>query len=143
MSRFVDFNLTKRTDELMKPSEKALQAEFNSVTNQKLLHKSVLTRIDPRASYRSVMENMATVFRTSISKNSLPTVDEMNGAVMTLMSRSHQSEKEHQERFVQRIYEHKNVPQSFLPRPSMSIDRNETDRFSTDPRGKHTIEFTR
>lgn len=139
MSRFVDFSLSKRTDELMRPSEKALYREFHSNENQQLVYKTVLTQVSPRASFRSVMDEMAVVFRSSISQDSHPSVDDMNASVYRRMSRSISLEKNHQERFVARVFENSNVPKKFLPRPSMALDRDMDD----EARGKYSIEFTR
>lgn len=139
MSRFVDFSLSKRTDELMRPSEKALSKQFNSTENQQLVFKTVLTEVNNRASFRSVMDEMGVVFRSSISKDSLPSVDDMNVSVYQRMSRALSMEKRHQERFVSRVFENSNVPTNFLPRPSMALDRDMDD----EARGKYSIEFTR
>lgn len=139
MSRFVNFSLTKRTDELLRPTEKILLAEFDSPTNQKLVFKTVQSEIDPRASFRGVMDHMRVVFRSSIAHDTLPSVDEMNDAVYRKVSSEIESSRLNQERFVNRVYENSNVPTSFLPRPSMTLERDEDD----EARGKYTIEFTR
>jgi hypothetical protein len=139
MSRFVDFSLSKRTDELLRPSEKALEKEFTTRENQQLVFKTVLTRVDPNASFRSVIEEMRAVFRSSISSDTLPSVEEMNSSVYRRMARSSLLSKTHQERFVTRVFENGNVPTRFLPRPSMALDRDLDD----EARGKFSIEFTR
>ncbi len=122
MHGFADFSLPKRTDELLRPSEKGLEKEFKSRDNQRVVHGTVVTEIDPGASFRSVMEVMDAVFRSAISTDSLPTVDEMNSTVYGRISESLSAERVHRARFVERTFENSNVPRSFLPRPSMSLD---------------------
>lgn len=139
MSRFVDFSLSKRTDELMKPDEKALHEEFHSKENKNLVYKTVLSQVDPRASFRSVMDVMKTVFRSAISGDAHPSIDEMNASVYQKMSRTLSLSESHRERYVKRVFENSNVPKSFLPRPSMALDRDLDD----EARGKFSIEFTR
>lgn len=139
MSRFVNFSLTKRTDELLRPTEKTLLAEFNSMTNQQLVFKTVQSQINPRVSFREVMDKMRVVFRSSIVNDTLPSVEEMNNTVYQKVSSDVERSRLTQERFVNRVYENSNVPKSFLPRPSMTLERDEDD----EARGKYTIEFTR
>lgn len=139
MSRFVNFSLTKRTDELLRPTEKTLLDEFNSTINQQLVFKTIQTNIDPRISFREVMDQMRVVFRSSIVHDRLPSVEEMNENVYKKISADVERSRLAQERFVSRVYENNNVPKSFLPRPSMTLERDEDD----EARGKYTIEFTR
>lgn len=139
MSRFVNFSLTKRTDELLRPTEKILLQSFNSTTNQQLVFKTVQTQVDSRASFRGVMDQMRVVSRSSIVHDTLPSVEEMNDEVYRKVSSEVESSRLSQERFANRVFENNNVPKSFLPRPSMTLERDEDD----EARGKYTIEFTR
>lgn len=139
MSRFVNFSLTKRTDEMLRPTEKVLLESFNSRTNQQLVFKTVKAQIDSGASFRGVMDHMRVVSRISIAHNTLPSVDEMNDEVYRRFSSELERSRLNQERFASRVFDNSNVPRSFLPRPSMTLERDEDD----DARGKYTIEFTR
>lgn len=139
MSRFASFSLTKRTDELLRPTEKILLESFNSTTNQQLVFKTAQTRIHPGTSFRGVMDQMKIVSRSSIAHDTLPSVEEMNDEVYRRVSSEVESSRLSQERFANRVFENSNVPKSFLPRPSMTLDRDEDD----EDRGKYTIEFTR
>ena len=138
MSRFLEFSLSKRTDELLKPAEKSLHKEFNTNENQQLVYKTVITQIDSRASFRSVMDEMGSVFRSAISGDSLPSVEDMNRMVYQRMSNSLRREDLHTKRYVSRTFENSNLPRTFLPRPSMDLDVD-----SQESRGKHLIEFNR
>ena len=138
-SGFLDFSLYKRTDELLRPSEMALEKEFKSKENKQLVYKTVVTQVNPRASFRLVTDEMEDVFRTVISKDVHPSIDEMNAMVYQKMSRSLSLYTAHQERYVERAYENSNIPRMLLPRPSMNVERGVDD----EARGKFTIEFTR
>ena len=139
MSRFVTFSLGKRTDELMRPREKILHKEFNSVVNQQLVFKTVNTIVSSRVSFHEVMDHMEAVFRSALSSDDLPSVEDLNQTVYRRIDMESEQAELHRKRFVNRIYENANVPTTILPRPSMSIDRHEDD----ESRGKYSIEFTR
>lgn len=137
--RFVDFSLYKRTDELLRPSEMALEREFKSKENKQLVYKTVVTQVNPRATFRSVTDEMEDVFRSVISKDTHPSIDEMNSLVYQKLTRSLSLYVAHRERYVERAYENSNIPKMLLPRPSMNVERGMDD----EARGKFTIEFTR
>jgi len=82
---------------------------------------------------------MEDVFRSVISKDTHPSIDEMNSLVYQKLTRSLSLYVAHRERYVERAYENSNIPKMLLPRPSMNVERGMDD----EARGKFTIEFTR
>lgn len=127
MSRFSDFSLYKRTDELLRPSEKKLSDLFYSTENVQLLYKRAVTEVGMSVAYSEVTATMDTVFRRAIQTESLPRVSEMNGAVLGNLSKYFERMSTSQKRFTERVFQNSNVPTQLLPRPSYSSPDNDED----------------
>lgn len=127
MSRFFDFSLYKRTDELLRPAEKELSGRFHSTENIQLLYKRATTEVSISVPYSAVTVTMDAVFRSAIQTENLPTVSEMNGAVLGKLSRDLKMTSTRQKRYAERVFQNSNVPTQFLPRPSYSSHDNEED----------------
>lgn len=133
MSRFSDFSLYKRTDELLRPAEKQLSARFHSTENIQLLYKKALTEIGSGVSYSDVTTNMDAVFRLAISTEDLPDVSQMNMNVLDKLVSAAERENTNQKRFTERVFTNNNVPARLLPRPSYS-SHNDQDDEDDNPR---------
>lgn len=119
MSRFSDFSLRKRTDELLRPAEKDLSDRFYSAENTQLLHKKALTDIDEGVSYSHVMTTMDAVFRIAITKTEdFPDVSDMNAGVLRKIRSDTARVNASQKRYTERVFSNNNLPTNFLPRPS-------------------------
>lgn len=127
MSRFSDFSLYKRTDELLRPAEKDLSARFHSTENIQLVYKKALTELDSGVSYSDVTTNMDVVFRLATRSEDLPDVHQMNMNVLERLASAAESANANQKRFAQRVFTNSNVPTRFLPRPSYSSNTDEND----------------
>lgn len=135
-SRFMNFSLVKRTDELMKPSEIQLQQSFMNSDNIRLVHLTSMERVSPTLAFREVVDAMRVVFRISISSSDLPTVDYMNESVLLKLQSEYRRSRDMQRRQKDMAFTNSGIPGSFLPRPSMSLD-------SRDKTVDHVIEFRR
>lgn len=139
MNRFTRFSLVKRTDEPLRPSEKALKDDFHSDENTRLVYTMVMTNVGRDIPYINIMDTMKLVFRQSISTDDHPSVSEMNNHVTNMLIKKNQRRDDHQEAFTTRTFTNGNIPTKMLARPSMSIGRYEDD----ESRGKYTIELQR
>ena len=139
MSRFTQFSLVKRTDESFRPSEKKLDSEFNSKDNTTVVYRLVMSKIGNQIQYIDIVETMKLVFRQAISSDDHPSIEQMNNLVVEKLVRKSEIHVSRQQAFTKRTFENSNIPQNFLARPSMSIDKNEDD----ESRGKFTIELQR
>lgn len=120
MSRFFDFSLYKRTDELLRPAEKELSGRFHSTENIQLLYKRATSEVDAEISYSDVTTTMDIVFRLAIKTENLPQVPAMNTAVLHKLSDVTERTIRSQQLYTERVYKNNNVPTQFLPRPSYS-----------------------
>jgi len=120
MSRFFDFSLYKRTDVLLRPAEKELSGRFHSTENIQLLYKRATIEVGISVPYSDVTSTMDAVFRRAIQTENLPTVSEMNGAVLGKLSGDFERTSTSQKRYAERVFQNSNVPTQFLPRPSYS-----------------------
>lgn len=127
MSRFFDFSLYKRTDELLRPAEKELSGRFHSTENIQLLYKRALVEVNPRTRYADVTNEMDAIFRVAIKTEQLPSVSEMNTSVMQKLYAVTQREATSQKQYADRAFDKSNVPSHFLPRPSYSNDKDDQD----------------
>ena len=127
MSRFFDFSLYKRTDELLRPAEKELSGRFHSTENIQLLYKRAVSEVGTSVSYSGVTTTMDAVFRRAIQTEDLPEVSEMNGAVLSRLSKDSESMNVNQARYAERVFQNSNVPAQFLPRPSYSSRDDEEE----------------
>lgn len=127
MSRFFDFSLYKRTDELLRPSEKELSSRFYATENIQLLYKKAVTEVDTSVAYSDVTVKMDTVFRGAIQTEDLPSVSEMNRAVLGKLSKDLERASTSQKRYTERSFQHSNVPTQILPRPSYGSHDNDND----------------
>lgn len=119
MSRFSDFSLYKRTDELLRPSEKDLRDRFYSAENIQLIHKKALSDIDKGVSYSHVMTTMDAVFRIAITKTvDSSDVSDMNVGVLRKIYNDIARVNVSQKRYTERVFSNHNLPTNFLPRPS-------------------------
>lgn len=138
MSRFSDFSLYKRTDELLRPAEKELSGRFHATENIQLLYKKAVSEIDTTVSYHNVTRTMDTVFRLAIQTEDLPGVSDMNASVLRKLSDFARHNEASQNRYAERTFTKSNVPTNFLPRPSYSSHRGDSDDREDD-----TIELLR
>ena len=128
MSRFFDFSLYKRTDELLRPAEKELSGRFHSTENIQLLYKRATSEVGISVPYSDVTSTMDAVFRRAIQTENLPTVSDMNGAVLGKLSGDFERTSTSQKLYAERVFQNSNVPTQFLPRPSYSSSHdNEQD----------------
>ncbi|CAM9094212.1 unnamed protein product [Ectocarpus sp. 12 AP-2014] len=127
MSRFHDFSLYKRTDELLCPAEKNLSAHFHSTENIQLVYKKALTEVDSGVSYSDVTAKMDAVFRIAISTEDLPGVDQMNNSVLESLASDYRRASENQKRFAERVFTNSNVPSRILPRASYSSNNGDSE----------------
>ncbi len=119
MSRFSDFSLYKRTDELLRPAEKDLRDRFYSSENIRLIYKKALSDIIAGVSYSHVMTTMDAVFRLAITKTEeLPDVSDMNAGVLRKIQTDTARVNASQKRYTERVFSKNNLPTNFLPRPS-------------------------
>lgn len=138
MSRFSDFSLYKRTDELLRPAEKELSGRFHATENIQLLYKKAVSEIDASVSYHHVTRTMDSVFRLAIQTEHLPSVSDMNTSVLRKLSHFARHNETSRNRYAERSFTQSNVPTSFLPRPSFSSHRGDSDGREDD-----TIELLR
>lgn len=139
MIRFTSHVLTNSIEDRYTPSEIILRKAFFHEDNVTLIHKTLRSTVDSGASYADVVDLMEKIFRLSIMRDSPFGVDTMNGNVLSEFRRKHEMLMLHTERHTSRAFVGNNIPNTFLPRPSMTIDRHEDD----ESRGKHTIELFR
>lgn len=118
MSRFVDFSLYKRTDELLRPAEKSLRDLFLSPTNTVLVYNKALVDIDSGVSYVDVTTAMDAVFRTAVHTDNLPEVSVMNNRVLDNIRAATDRVTSSRDRYAERAFGKSNLPTHFLPRPS-------------------------
>jgi hypothetical protein len=137
MSRFSDFSLYNRTDELLRPAEKRLSCQFYSTVNIQLVYKRAQSEIDSYIPYSDVTTAMDAVFRLAIRTENLPGVVEMNTDVLHRLSDATERTNTSQHRFAERVFKNSNVPAQFLPRPSFSSHNDDKDG------GDHPIELLR
>ena len=128
MSRFFDFSLYKRTDELLRPAEKELSGRFHSIENIQLLYKRALSEVDPKIPYADVTTAMDAIFRLSITTEKLPSVSEMNTSVIRKLSATSKRDSTSQKLYSERVFVNSNVPTRFLPRPSYRDDKDDDDQ---------------
>ena len=121
MSRFADFGLYRRTDELLRPAEKDLSGRFHSTENTQLLFNTAKTEINSRVSYSDVTRTMDAVFRIAIGNENLPTVSDMNSVVIRRLRDSTDMTALSQKRYTERAYHNNNIPTKLLPRPSYDL----------------------
>lgn len=127
MSRFFDFSLYRRTEELLRPAEKELSGRFHSAENTQVVYKKALSEIDPNVSYADVTTTMDAVFRLAIQTQDLPEVSEMNNSVLRKISNAMERMNTRQNRYAERVFTNSNVPTRFLPRPSYSSRDDDDD----------------
>ena len=139
MSRFVGFSLTKRTDELLRPSEKKLKDAFFQDENVKFIYLTVKSNSTIRLSYDKCLDIMDNVFRLSIVDDNHPSVNEMNIVVFKRIREQSDQIIDQQRVQKERAFTNANIPTNILPRPSMALPRNDDD----EARGKYTIEMLR
>ena len=139
MNRFTKFSLVKRTDEPLRPSEKALRDNFHSDENTRLVYQTVMINVGRDVPYISIMDTMKLVFRQAISTDDHPSVSEMNKHVINTLTKRNEIRDNQQSAFTTRTFNNGNIPTRMLARPSMSIGRDEDD----ESRGKYTIELQR
>lgn len=118
MSRFFDFSLYRRTDELLRPSEKQLSREFHSSENTQLVYKRALSEVDSGPTYADVTASMDQAFRLSTQKQTLPSVEDMNSLALLNLSRAAERLSAGQKRYAERAFTNSNIPTRILPRPS-------------------------
>ncbi|CAM9204822.1 unnamed protein product [Pylaiella littoralis] len=118
MSRFIEYGLHKRTDELLRPAEKCLRGLFYSPTNTDFLYKKTLSDVDPGFSYGDLETIMDEVFLAAIATDDLPDVSDVNERVLDRIRKSAERINIRQVRYIERAFEHSNIPTRFLPRPS-------------------------
>lgn len=138
MSRFSDFSLYKRTDELLRPAEKELSGRFHATENIQLLYKKAVSEIDTAVLYHEVTRTMDAVFRLAIQTEDLPSVSDMNTSVLRKLSDFARHNGTSQKRYAERAFTKSNVPTSFLPRPSYGSHGGDSDDREDD-----TIELLR
>lgn len=124
MSRFFDFSLYRRTDELLRPAEKRLSRDFQSTENIQLVYKRALSEVDSGPTYADVTSAMDEVFRRSIQTEELPSVEEMNGLVLLNLARAAERLSAGQKRYAERTFSNSNIPTRILPRPSYTSLRD-------------------
>lgn len=124
MSRFSEFSLYKRTEDLLRPAEKDLSGAFHSTENIQLLFKRARTEVASDISYSDVTVAMDDVFRLAITSDNLPRVTDMNTAVIRKLIGAAERMSSSQKRYTDRVYKNSNVPAQFLPRPSFRFDQN-------------------
>jgi hypothetical protein len=139
MSRFSDFSLYKRTDELLRPAEKDLSDRFYSTENIQLVYKKALSDIDKGVSYSHVMTTMDAVFRLAITRREdFPAVSDMNAGVLRKVYNDTARVNVSQKQYTERVFSKNNIPTNFLPRPSYR-SLNDGD----DDEDDNTIELLR
>ncbi|CAM9132189.1 unnamed protein product, partial [Hapterophycus canaliculatus] len=125
MSRFSEFSLYNRTDELLRPAEKRLSSQFHSTDNIQLVYKRAQSEIDSHIPYSDVMTAMDAVFRLAIRTENRPGVVEMNTDVLRRLSDATERTNTSQHRFAERVFKNSNVPAQFLPTPSFSFHNDD------------------
>jgi hypothetical protein len=118
MSRFFEFSLYKRTDELLRPAEKDLRNRFYSPVNTDLLCKKAVSGVDSGVSYVDVKTIMDVVFRTAINTDNLPEVSDMNNRVLGKIQTDAERLNTGRDRYAERAFVKSNLPTRLLPRPS-------------------------
>lgn len=124
MSRFFDFSLYKRTDELLRPAEKDLSGRFHATENIQLVYSRARSEVSPDIPYPDVTRTMDAVFRLAITTENLPRVQEMNTSVLTKLRQASDQMTTSQEKYTERVFANHNVPTRILPRPSYSPNQN-------------------
>lgn len=126
-SRFFDFSLYRRTDELLRPAEKELSGRFHSTENIQLVYRRALSEVGHKVPYADVTTTMDAVFRLAIKTEDLPSVSDMNTRVIHKLSAANERENTNQQRYADRAFAKSNVPTRFLARPSYSDNKEEED----------------
>lgn len=124
MSRFADFSLYKRTEDLLRPAEKDLSGAFHSTENIQLLYKRAQTEVDSDISYSDVTLAMDYVFRLALTSEKLPRVTDMNTSVLRKLIDAAERMTTSQKRYADRTFGNSNVPAQFLPRPSFRVSED-------------------
>ena len=121
MSRFSDFSLYRRTEDLLRPAEKELSGVFHSTENITLLYKRSQTEVSSDISYSEVTLAMDHVFRQAINSDKLPRVTDMNTAVLRKLIDAAERMTASQKKYADRIFNKSNIPAQLLPRPSFRV----------------------